>query len=77
MVWNEIRGIKENVSWYEVVWFSHCLPKHAYILCLTIQERITTQDKLQSGTMKRRFFVLYVSIILTPSLTFSLPATPF
>ncbi|GJZ20771.1 RNA-directed DNA polymerase, eukaryota, reverse transcriptase zinc-binding domain protein [Tanacetum coccineum] len=36
-----------TVQWWKVVWFSQNIPKHPFILWLAIQDRLSTQDKLQ------------------------------
>ncbi|XP_071739661.1 uncharacterized protein [Rutidosis leptorrhynchoides] len=32
-VWDSIRPQATCVPWFSVVWFSHCIPKHAFIMC--------------------------------------------
>ncbi|GJU44801.1 RNA-directed DNA polymerase, eukaryota, reverse transcriptase zinc-binding domain protein [Tanacetum coccineum] len=39
-----LRGIE--VSWYRIVWFSHCIPRHAFHLWLAMRNSLKTQDKL-------------------------------
>ena len=34
------------VPWSKVVWFSHCTPKHSFILWLAMLGRLATQDRL-------------------------------
>lgn len=46
-VWRDIRPHRAQVLWHHVVWFPLANPKHAFILWLTIQNRLVTQDKLQ------------------------------
>ncbi|GJS58909.1 RNA-directed DNA polymerase, eukaryota, reverse transcriptase zinc-binding domain protein [Tanacetum coccineum] len=45
-VWNDLRGHNDDVKWWNIVWFNHCIPRHAFILWLAIQGRLTTQDRL-------------------------------
>ncbi|KAK1421818.1 hypothetical protein QVD17_24468 [Tagetes erecta] len=30
MVWDTIRQRKQLINWYNVVWFTHCIPRHAF-----------------------------------------------
>ncbi|GKB03880.1 RNA-directed DNA polymerase, eukaryota, reverse transcriptase zinc-binding domain protein [Tanacetum coccineum] len=46
MVWNDTRETKEKVPWCDVVWFSYCVHRHAFILWLAIQGRLSTQDRM-------------------------------
>ncbi|GJW42637.1 hypothetical protein Tco_0071436 [Tanacetum coccineum] len=46
-VWNTIRARGTKVSWYDAVWFSCCIPKHAVHLWLVIRRRLKTQDTLR------------------------------
>nr|GEW34304.1 retrovirus-related Pol polyprotein from transposon 17.6 [Tanacetum cinerariifolium] len=34
------------VNWYHVVWFPHCIPRHAIHIWLVIKEKLKTQDRL-------------------------------
>lgn len=38
----------EQVSWFKSVWFSQRIPKHAFILWVTLRDRLTTRDRLRS-----------------------------
>ncbi|PWA62607.1 reverse transcriptase zinc-binding domain-containing protein [Artemisia annua] len=38
---------KEDVTWSKIVWFSQNIPKHAFILWLAAQKRLTTQDRMK------------------------------
>lgn len=46
VVWECIRPVKPKVCWGSLIWFSNCVPKHAFILWLAIKRRLTTQDQL-------------------------------
>ncbi|XP_071739228.1 uncharacterized protein [Rutidosis leptorrhynchoides] len=35
-----------------IVWFSHCIPKHAFVMWLLMGERLKTQDRLKSWELK-------------------------
>lgn len=37
-----------KVHWWRLVWYSQCVPKHSFILWLAIQNRLSTQEKLQN-----------------------------
>ncbi|GJX72998.1 reverse transcriptase zinc-binding domain-containing protein [Tanacetum coccineum] len=38
-----------RIPWWKLIWFSQCIPKHSFIVWLAIQDRLTTQDKLDGG----------------------------
>ena len=42
----DIRGNGIKVSWSKVVWFSQCIPSHAFLLWLAMRDRLQTQDRL-------------------------------
>ncbi|XP_071712463.1 uncharacterized protein [Rutidosis leptorrhynchoides] len=46
-VWNDLSENKPKVKWHRVIWFPQATPKHAFISCLAVQNRLVTQDKLQ------------------------------
>ncbi|KAJ0616007.1 putative reverse transcriptase zinc-binding domain-containing protein [Helianthus annuus] len=46
-VWNTIRVRGPRVEWHNVVWFSQCIPCHAFLLWLVIGNKLKTQDKLK------------------------------
>nr|XP_043633182.1 uncharacterized protein LOC122604356 [Erigeron canadensis] len=46
VVWDDIRPRHNIVDWCDLVWFNHCIPKHAFILWLVFKERLKTQDML-------------------------------
>ncbi|GKE28831.1 homeodomain-like protein [Tanacetum coccineum] len=45
--WEELRPRGFEVKWTRVVWFSHCIPRHAFHLWLTLRGSLRTQDKLR------------------------------
>lgn len=44
--WIEWRDISDVVSWYKHVWFTQCIPSHAFVLWLTVKNRLQTQDRI-------------------------------
>ncbi|KAJ0926587.1 putative RNA-directed DNA polymerase [Helianthus annuus] len=46
-VWDTIRNHNHPVPWQNIVWFSQCIPRHAFLMWLVIGERLKTQDKLK------------------------------
>ncbi|GJY49962.1 hypothetical protein Tco_0439918 [Tanacetum coccineum] len=46
-VWECIRPRGEEIDWYDLVWFSHNIPRHAIHLWLVIKRKLKTQDKLR------------------------------
>nr|GEX45278.1 RNA-directed DNA polymerase, eukaryota, reverse transcriptase zinc-binding domain protein [Tanacetum cinerariifolium] len=45
-VWNDIRSRNVLVPWSRLVWFSQCIPRHAFMLWLAILSRLRTHDIL-------------------------------
>ncbi|KAJ0533331.1 putative reverse transcriptase zinc-binding domain-containing protein [Helianthus annuus] len=45
-VWNNIRQRESLVSWVNMVWFKHCIPRHSFHLWLVIRNKLKTQDRL-------------------------------
>ncbi|GKC48645.1 RNA-directed DNA polymerase, eukaryota, reverse transcriptase zinc-binding domain protein [Tanacetum coccineum] len=43
-VWNDIRECSVIVPWVKLVWFSQCIPRHAFMVWLAIHGRLKTQD---------------------------------
>ncbi|GJV91138.1 reverse transcriptase domain, reverse transcriptase zinc-binding domain protein [Tanacetum coccineum] len=46
-VWEAIRTRGNEVSLYHLVWFSHCVSRHAFHIWLVMQNNLHTQDKLR------------------------------
>ncbi|GJW28397.1 reverse transcriptase domain, reverse transcriptase zinc-binding domain protein [Tanacetum coccineum] len=46
-VWDTIRTRADIVNWYNVVWFSYCIPRHAIRMWLVVQQKLKTQDRLR------------------------------
>ncbi|GJX23787.1 hypothetical protein Tco_0228232 [Tanacetum coccineum] len=46
-VWESIHPRRNEISWYDVVWFPHCIPRHAFRLWLVIKRKLKTQDNLR------------------------------
>ncbi|XP_022890406.1 uncharacterized protein LOC111405656 [Olea europaea var. sylvestris] len=44
--WESLRLRCLRVTWYHIVWFPKCIPRHAFILWLTNLDGIYTQTKL-------------------------------
>ncbi|GJS29064.1 retrovirus-related pol polyprotein from transposon TNT 1-94 [Tanacetum coccineum] len=47
-VWHSIRLRDVKVAWYDVVWFSKCIPRHAFYMWLVVKRCLKTQDKLRT-----------------------------
>ncbi|GJV46442.1 putative RNA-directed DNA polymerase [Tanacetum coccineum] len=52
-VWDTIRSTADMVYWYNVVWFSHCIPRHAIHMWLVIQQKLKTQAGYGNGMSVR------------------------
>ncbi|GKC76206.1 putative gag-pol polyprotein [Tanacetum coccineum] len=46
-VWECIRPRDDEVNWYDVVWFSNFIPRHAFHLWLVMKRKLKTQDTLR------------------------------
>jgi hypothetical protein len=44
--WDFLRDKKSEVHWWHVVWFPFAIPKHAFIIWLAVQNRLSTGDRL-------------------------------
>ena len=38
-VWKDMKGNWPSVDWYNIVWFSQLIPKHAFVLWLAIKKK--------------------------------------
>nr|GEZ48575.1 hypothetical protein [Tanacetum cinerariifolium] len=47
-MWETIRPRDNEVSWYDLVWFSSCIPRHAVHIWLIMKKILKTQDALSS-----------------------------
>ncbi|XP_071695526.1 uncharacterized protein [Rutidosis leptorrhynchoides] len=59
-IWDSIRPRGPLVNWFKVVWFSQCIPKHAFIMWLLMGERLKTQDKLKPWEIRTNSVLLCV-----------------
>ncbi|GJX63579.1 hypothetical protein Tco_0296479 [Tanacetum coccineum] len=46
--WEALRPQGVEAPWYSIVWFSHCIPRHAFHMWLIMRRSLKTQDKLRS-----------------------------
>nr|GEU28768.1 hypothetical protein [Tanacetum cinerariifolium] len=44
--WDSLRLRADVVDWYHVIWFPHCIPRHALPMWLVIKEKLKTLDRL-------------------------------
>lgn len=44
--WLALRTNVHKVTWSNHVWFSQCIPKHAYMFWLAVKGRLLTQDRI-------------------------------
>nr|GEV36282.1 hypothetical protein [Tanacetum cinerariifolium] len=47
-VWHVIRPKGDVVLWYHCVWFTGCIPRHAFNMLLIMKRRLKTQDMLRA-----------------------------
>ena len=45
-VWKGMRRNAPKVMWFKHVWFSQCIPRHAFVLWMAIKGKLKTQDRL-------------------------------
>nr|GEV69561.1 hypothetical protein [Tanacetum cinerariifolium] len=45
--WDAFRNCGSITTWHRIVWFSHNIPRHAFILWLIMRNSLKTQDKLR------------------------------
>ncbi|GJR67372.1 putative reverse transcriptase domain, reverse transcriptase zinc-binding domain protein [Tanacetum coccineum] len=45
--WEALRLSSNEVLWFRLVWFSHCIPRHAFYLWLVMRRCLKTQDLLK------------------------------
>ncbi|GKC17938.1 RNA-directed DNA polymerase, eukaryota, reverse transcriptase zinc-binding domain protein [Tanacetum coccineum] len=44
--WKAIKTEFPKVIWHKHVWYSQCIPRHAFITCVAIKGRLKTKDRL-------------------------------
>ncbi|XP_021979814.1 uncharacterized protein LOC110875930 [Helianthus annuus] len=52
--WDSFRHREVEVEWCYVVWFSQCIPRHAFLMWLIMRRKLLTQDKILSWDISRR-----------------------
>ncbi|GJV73508.1 RNA-directed DNA polymerase, eukaryota, reverse transcriptase zinc-binding domain protein [Tanacetum coccineum] len=45
-VWKDLCCDDSKVDWHKIVWFSKCIPRHAFVVWMAIQNRLNTQDRI-------------------------------
>ncbi|GJX82267.1 hypothetical protein Tco_0331748 [Tanacetum coccineum] len=45
LAWEELRSRRNKVLWFHTVWFSHCIPRHAFHLWLVMIRSLKMHDK--------------------------------
>ncbi|GKA29557.1 putative reverse transcriptase domain-containing protein [Tanacetum coccineum] len=45
--WEALRPRGNEVTWFKTVWFSHCIPRHAFHLWLVMRRCLKTHDRLK------------------------------
>ncbi|GKD45989.1 homeodomain-like protein, partial [Tanacetum coccineum] len=45
--WEVLRPRGQQITWYHIPWFSHCIPWHAFHIWLVMRRCLKTQDKLR------------------------------
>nr|XP_043639238.1 uncharacterized protein LOC122610307 [Erigeron canadensis] len=60
VVWDDLRQRSSSVDWFDLVWFSHRILKHAFHLWLVCNQKLKTQDRLRSWDVHASSLVLQV-----------------
>ncbi|XP_021999247.1 uncharacterized protein LOC110896117 [Helianthus annuus] len=45
-VWDSVRTREQEVDWAAIIWFSQCIPRHAFLMWLIVRRKLLTQDKI-------------------------------
>nr|GEU58636.1 hypothetical protein [Tanacetum cinerariifolium] len=45
-VWKDFNYDETSVDWYRIIWFAKNIPRHAYVVWMAIQNRLSTQDRI-------------------------------
>ncbi|KAK1429871.1 hypothetical protein QVD17_12158 [Tagetes erecta] len=53
-VWDAVRYRRMEVNWVNIVWFSQCIPRHAFVVWLVMRGKLLTQDKIVKWDLARR-----------------------
>ncbi|XP_022014770.1 uncharacterized protein LOC110914279 [Helianthus annuus] len=54
LAWDSIRATEAEVDWVKFVWFSQCIPRHAFHMWLVMRGKLLTQDKILQWDLSRR-----------------------
>ena len=46
VAWEQLRIHHQMVDWHDIVWFKNAVPRHAFLLWVAIQRKLSTQDRL-------------------------------
>ena len=47
----DLRTQADTVQWWKLLWFQFTIPRHAFIGCLVIKNRLSTGKGCQSGAI--------------------------
>ncbi|GJV22460.1 reverse transcriptase domain, reverse transcriptase zinc-binding domain protein [Tanacetum coccineum] len=47
LAWDSIRLRDNEVTWFNIMWFPHCIPRHVFHMWLAINQKLKTQDLLR------------------------------
>ncbi|GKD43866.1 reverse transcriptase zinc-binding domain-containing protein [Tanacetum coccineum] len=45
-IWKDMEVEDGKVDWYNVIWFNKNIPRHAFVLWVALQGRLSTQDRI-------------------------------
>ena len=46
VAWEQLRRHRQMVEWHDIVWFKNAVPRHSFLLWMAVQQKLTTQDRL-------------------------------
>nr|GEW16599.1 hypothetical protein [Tanacetum cinerariifolium] len=61
-VWNCLRQREADVTWYHVVWFNNCIPRHSFHMWLVVKRRLKTQDMLRQWDIQGSLLSFHCSL---------------
>ncbi|GJV63641.1 hypothetical protein Tco_1474469 [Tanacetum coccineum] len=65
-VWSSLLPRNLKVPWFDVVWYSYCISRHALTLWLIVKQRLKTQDRIYSWEASSSLLNLFPLCDLQP-----------
>nr|GEX10750.1 hypothetical protein [Tanacetum cinerariifolium] len=61
-VWNCLQPRDVDVTWYHVVWFNNCIPRHSFHMWPVVKRRFKTQDMLRQWDIQDSLLSFHCSL---------------